>query len=613
MNIIVAIIALGLLIVLHEAGHFFVARWCGMRVYEFSIGFGPRIWHTKRGETEYSLRIVFLGGYVRVAGMHPAEEDAYDEGSFLSSAPWKRFLMIAAGPVANYLTAIALFIAIFGGWGTRDAQILVTNVKSGSSVASAGLQSGDRLLAIDGKTIQDTAPNTPLYSFDALVQEHYKKGLVMSILRKGQIYKVTFPKLDTKKAKSLGLKASDARIGFVKSVVPGRLAAKAGLQVGDQLQTINKKNVSDPFVFLRMAGTLAEKGFTLQVIRNKKPVTLAWPKSKVGTSPGVAFREVRRMEVAEVKAESYAQAAGLLVGDQILRINGTALADELARSAYQQTMAVLASCHTRKKPLKLKVLRGGAEKELSLKPGKEACAAAVTLRPTMWVDVLKPTKGSTAVAVGLKTGDRLLAIDGRTLGGFYHLLEELRRRIYKPIKVKILRDGKELSIKVPMAKTIDDWKLGFRPQLDFPRQRSSFPEACQSAVIATWRWNVRIWDSFKKLFTDRSKLNFTGPVGIVQMAQQTVKQGFHYFLTFVAVISIHLAFFNLLPIPALDGGRLMFLFTQQLLRLFGGREELGVRIEMIANLLGFFLLLGLLLFITFKDVMRLLKGFFGEG
>jgi regulator of sigma E protease len=105
----------------------------------------------------------------------------------------------------------------------------------------------------------------------------------------------------------------------------------------------------------------------------------------------------------------------------------------------------------------------------------------------------------------------------------------------------------------------------------------------------------------------------TGPVGIVQMAQQTVKQGFHYFLTFVAVISIHLAFFNLLPIPALDGGRLMFLFTQQLLRLFGGREELGVRIEMIANLLGFFLLLGLLLFITFKDVMRLLKGFFGEG
>ena len=135
-----------------------------------------------------------------------------------------------------------------------------------------------------------------------------------------------------------------------------------------------------------------------------------------------------------------------------------------------------------------------------------------------------------------------------------------------------------------------------------------FFTSARLAGLETWGWNVRIWEGLSKIFSGREKARLTGPVGIVNQTQQAVRLGFNYFLKFVAVISIHLAFFNLLPIPALDGGRLMFLLTQQVIRLFGLKDEIGIRIETVANVISFILLFGLLILITFNDIYRLLFG-----
>src|SRR6202795_4881392 len=106
-------VVLGILVLLHEWGHFVAAKMCGVRVDVFSIGFGPRIWGVRRGNTDYRLSILPLGGYVRMAGDNPAEERRGDPDEFLSKPRWQRVLIALAGPTTNFLMAVVLTAALF--------------------------------------------------------------------------------------------------------------------------------------------------------------------------------------------------------------------------------------------------------------------------------------------------------------------------------------------------------------------------------------------------------------------------------------------------------------------------------------------------------------------
>src|SRR3954469_22680061 len=157
MAIIVAVIGLGLLIAAHEAGHLLLARLMGMRVETYSLGFGPRVWGFRRGETDYRLSALPLGGYCRIAGFtpdDPAAQDPTDAGSYMNKPAWRRFLVIAAGPGVNYLAAFFILAALYGAYGTpvpgRPTQL---DVKEGGPAAAAGLQTGDEVVSIDGKPI----------------------------------------------------------------------------------------------------------------------------------------------------------------------------------------------------------------------------------------------------------------------------------------------------------------------------------------------------------------------------------------------------------------------------------------------------------------------------
>src|SRR5881392_147604 len=122
MAIVVAVVGLGLLIAAHEAGHLVLARLMGMRVETYSLGFGPRVAGFRRGDTDYRLSALPLGGYCKIAGFtpdDPAAQDVSDPGSYMNKAAWRRFLVIAAGPAA-----------------------------------AAGLQTGDQVVAVDGVPVQ---------------------------------------------------------------------------------------------------------------------------------------------------------------------------------------------------------------------------------------------------------------------------------------------------------------------------------------------------------------------------------------------------------------------------------------------------------------------------
>ena len=150
-----AIFVFGLLVLVHEIGHFVVAKMTDMRVDKFAIGFGPKLFAYTKGETEYSVRIVPLGGYNDIAGMDPESNTAGDRGYCAKSIP-ARMAVILAGSAMNFILPVFLFFGIFffSGVTTPSTEPVLGTVIEGQPAATAGLMAGDRILSVDGKPIE---------------------------------------------------------------------------------------------------------------------------------------------------------------------------------------------------------------------------------------------------------------------------------------------------------------------------------------------------------------------------------------------------------------------------------------------------------------------------
>ncbi len=163
--VLVVIVAFGALVIIHELGHFALARFCGMRVERFSVGFGPVLLRRRRGDVEWVLSAIPFGGYVKISGMAPGEDiEDGDPGAYANQAAWRRFLVILAGPAMNYVFAVLLAAAMLASLGFRepDPSTVVGEVLAGAAAQRAGLHAGDRVLAVDGR---------PVATWDALVGE----------------------------------------------------------------------------------------------------------------------------------------------------------------------------------------------------------------------------------------------------------------------------------------------------------------------------------------------------------------------------------------------------------------------------------------------------------
>jgi regulator of sigma E protease len=154
--ILAAVLAVSLLIIVHEAGHYLAARAFGMRVERFSVGFGPVLLALRRRETEFAISALPFGGYVKIAGMAPGEDvDPADRSSYVNQAAWRRFVVILAGPAMNYLSAIVVAAGLLATVGLRDADpaARVGQVVPGMPAAQAGLLEGDRILEVAGQPV----------------------------------------------------------------------------------------------------------------------------------------------------------------------------------------------------------------------------------------------------------------------------------------------------------------------------------------------------------------------------------------------------------------------------------------------------------------------------
>jgi len=234
-NIWWLLVLLGVMIVIHELGHFLAARFFDIRVDTFSIGFGPRLFGFRRGETDFRFSWILFGGYVRMAGEHPGDEE--DPRGFQAKPRWQRLIVVFAGPAMNMVLAVALLTGLYMVEFPKMASAVekprIGYVKPDSPAARSGLQEGDTILSI-GSTQAETWE-------DVVLKEYVSAGVPLPVLyeRNGEARNaLVTPLLDDRAGVGLaGWSAwTDIEVG---GLVPGMDAEKKGLRKGDRLLSIN--------------------------------------------------------------------------------------------------------------------------------------------------------------------------------------------------------------------------------------------------------------------------------------------------------------------------------------------------------------------------------------
>ncbi len=260
---------LGVLVFIHELGHFLLARWNGVRVLTFSLGFGPKILKVQRGDTEYCISIIPLGGYVKMAGENPEDERTGKDDEFLSKTKWQRFQILIAGPAMNVLLAVVLTaVVLMQGADTLaflDQPAVVGAVQPGSPAERAGIRPGDLITQFGSAEI------TTWEHLEMAVAGRPEREVDVVVIRNGREERLKVrPDLTELKTRN-NARFEVGTIGVmpdaypsVLSFVPGKPAESSGLQPGDvilaidgermvfmmqALQTISQKPGDRPIVF----------------------------------------------------------------------------------------------------------------------------------------------------------------------------------------------------------------------------------------------------------------------------------------------------------------------------------------------------------------------------
>jgi regulator of sigma E protease len=235
-NILWLLVLIGVMIIIHEAGHFWAARWFDVRVEAFSFGFGPRLFGFRKGETDFRFSLILFGGYVKMTGEQLGDENADDPRSFLSKPRWQRLVIAFAGPFMNVILAVALltglFMVKFEKLADSEQRTAVAHVVHDSAAAKAGIQVGDRIVEIDGK-------KSPTWD-DITLKEIASAGrpLAVTIERGGKTLETTVtPVLDDRIGMGFAGWAPQAEVQVTEII--GAPARKAGIEKGDLLVSIN--------------------------------------------------------------------------------------------------------------------------------------------------------------------------------------------------------------------------------------------------------------------------------------------------------------------------------------------------------------------------------------
>lgn len=269
LNALYIIPVLGVLIFLHELGHFVMARRAGVLVEEFGFGLPPRIWGVKRGDTLYSINALPIGGFVRVKG---EDGKSFDQDSMQAKSPRQRASFLSAGSIMNFLTAFVIVVLMVAFQGRTTSNVYITEVVPSSPAAAAGWQVGDRVVAANGQTVDNVDDLGPLTA------EFADRELPVTVIRDGAEVQTTVVPRENPPAGEgrTGIALANYRLANLKitDVPADSAAAAAGLQDGDRITAVDGIPVID---YMSYAGHIRNRAgqtveFTIQ--RDGAPVTI---------------------------------------------------------------------------------------------------------------------------------------------------------------------------------------------------------------------------------------------------------------------------------------------------------------------------------------------------
>ncbi len=327
MGMLFTILMIGILIFVHEFGHFIVAKSIGVKVLKFSLGFGSPIFKYKYGETEYQIAWIPLGGYVKMLGENPEEELSGEDvkRSFYYQSPLKRLLIVIAGPLMNLVFPLLIYFIVYAA-PSQEISNRIGMVMEGRPAEAAGIQRYDRIVEVDGKKTN--------YWRELLKEISKRPGrtVEMKIEREGKIIPLKVNIAAEKEVSRYGFSQIVGRIG-VSPYLPAAvifipdedsIAYKSGLRSFDHIKKVNGKSVESFFRLEMLLKEYSGKKVVFEVERGeeKKVLEVTINEAVEANSLGV---EQAELYIYKIEKDSPAEIAGLQVGDKLVSIDGQKL------------------------------------------------------------------------------------------------------------------------------------------------------------------------------------------------------------------------------------------------------------------------------------------------
>jgi regulator of sigma E protease len=611
LSVAISILAVGFLIFVHELGHFLACRATKTRVETFSIGFGPRLfgWERPKGGKRFftvgrrrlspashamDVRVaaIPLGGYVKMAGEVGGDGSAGDlSGEPRPPAPdeypgkpfWARFTIIVAGVAMNALTAFLVLWWAFG-IGLVEADAYVGGATPGGPAWDAGLRPGDRVLSLGGtstRSFRDVQLETPLLRHGRPVPVEVERGgerLVLDVHPQPGDEGVL--RLQMGPAASWTFGEGDARttVGPADRVAVGPLVAVGGADAAEAVRVAGERGLEPLVVEVLDAPGRGEAGRRATV----RPATSGAPK--------FGLTALETTTVAQVRPGSAAARAGLREGDRVVAVDG----EPVARAS---------DVAWRERLTRLEVRRGDETRTIEAgATGRDAVAAFLSdlaFRPAdgTRVDPLQGFLGGRgpAAQAGVLVGDEVLSVDGKAVATLGDVLAALSGKSEVVLSV---RTGDAAPRDVRVVARPSDLVLPAPEVVLTTVGGAGVLDSAALALHRTGREFRNIFRMIRSFFTGEIRVDkgLGGPGTLVAMSSQAFDEGFSLFLLLVALISVNLAVLNILPIPVLDGGQLLFLIVEKV----RGRPLREATIAK-AQFVGLVLLLGLMAFAIRND------------
>ncbi len=557
-TLVAVIPMLGILIVVHELGHFLVAKACGVRVLKFSIGFGAPIGFGKfrtrweKNGTEYVIGWIPLGGFVRMLGepmpgdeefVEPVPEDARDD-EFLERKPvWQKLAVVFAGPAMNlFLPVVCLIGILWNGVDRFDA--VVGMVESGSPAAMSGLRPGDRIFSVDGsavsffeEVIEPVSDREPggrvLLGVD---REGERFDVEVSVA--AQMIRNAYGTFEEVGWIGIGNERLEARLGL-----PDRESAawQAGLRSGDRVVSVGGVEVEDWEAFREAHAEAATSG------RGAGDATVVW-------------QIARDAEGVDTAAPATGEPENAI--------------DEELIETFEVVL-----------------------------PARRNLASIGVVPATILVAEVSADRP--ASIAGLRRGDLVLAVDGAAVGSFRSFVSRVQTSAGRELVLTYARDGLTQTTRLAAREEVVAgrydiegmeeriYQIGLAPWrtwlggVTVPQQIRNPVESIPQAFAMTWNMTGRYLEGLSRVFTgDVGADKLSGPIGIARIARKSLDRGFEEYLWMMMLISINLGILNLLPIPILDGGQALIYSIEGI-----KRSPLSMRSREMASSFGFAVLM----------------------